>query len=303
MELCTLGRNRPGYTLNIWHTTAQALTPELGWNTRFRLVLIEAGSGFVQLAERQYPFVAPTVFCLNERENPRFDHSVPLQAQAIFFHPAVINSLFSFDQLRSGQADLTRSERYDTYWLQPFLSRDEGFTGQLPVGASAAHTMIALFDHLQHELDQQPDRHWPCRSRSYLIELLFLIARLHASAEPASTPALDAASPDDMQAVILYLHSHYQQKLTLPALAETFHTNRTTLTQQFRQATGTSIRAYLTQLRLRLSTSMLMDTSLSIEEIARRVGFKDMTHFGRTFRKHFDCTPSEYRALYRGGVG
>ena len=295
MELCTYGRHRQGYTLNIWHTIEHALAPDLGLATHFRIVLIEQGSGFLQLGERHYPFVAPILFCLNETENPRFDHTLPLGAQALFFHPAVINSLFSFEQLRDGKEGLSRSERYDTYWLRAFLNREGG---QLPVGASAIHTVVSLFNHIRHELEQQPDRHWPCRSRSYLIELLFLIARLQMSA-PAVELEQVTQPGDDVNAVILYLHSHYQQKVTLQILADTFHTNRTTLNQQFRQATGTSIMAYLTQLRLRLATSMLGDTSLSIREIAYRVGFKDITHFGRTFRKHFDCAPSEYRAQYK----
>lgn len=303
MELCTYGQHRQGYTLNIWHSSEHALTANLGLMTHFRIVLIEQGCGFLHLGESYHPFVAPTILCLNECENPLFESTLPVKAQAIFFQPTVINSLFSFKQLRAGNEELSRSGRHDTYWLQPFLKRDNGFTGQLPVGANTIHTLISLFNALQQELDRQPDRYWPCRSRSYLIELLFLTARLHTTAGEEVLPANihnQGGQPDDnINAVILYLHSHYQQKLTLQSLAETFHTNRTTLTQRFRQATGTSITAYLTQLRLRLAASMLQDTSLSIREIAQRVGFKDITHFGRTFRKYFDCTPSEYRERYK----
>lgn len=303
MVLCTYGRRRQGYTLNIWHTSDHALAADLGLDTLFRIVLIEQGSGFLQLDEHYQPFIAPTIICLNECENPRFDHTVPILAQAIFFHPNVINSAFSFEQLRDGNEGLSRSERHDTYWLHAFLYRDKDFYGQLPVGANTIHTMVSLFSHLQHELEQQPDHYWPCRSRSYLIELLFLIARLHATSSTLVSPAIGhdpTKQPcNGTNAVILYLHNHYHQKLTLQTLAETFHTNRTTLTQRFRQATGTSIITYLTQLRLRLAASMLDDTSLSIREIAQRVGFKDITHFGRTFRKHFNHSPSEYREQHK----
>jgi len=39
----------------------------------------------------------------------------------------------------------------------------------------------------------------------------------------------------DIGEVILYLHTHYQEKITLAGLTRQFHTNRTTLTRQFRR--------------------------------------------------------------------
>lgn len=303
MEFCTYGRHRPGYSLNIWHTSDQALVSHLGHSTRFRLILIEQGSGFWRLGERNQPFIAPTLFCLNEREVPQFEQSAQISAQAIFFHPNVINSVFSFEQLQDGGNGLSRSERHDTYWLRVFLNRDVNFYGQLPVGPETIYTMASLFGHLRNELDQQVDAYWPCRSRSYLIELLFLAARLYATSMSPSPLAHDQGLTqqldNDIHDVILYLHNHYPERLTLQTLSRTFHTNRTTLTHRFRQATGTSVMAYLTQVRLRLATSMLADTSLSIYEIAQRVGFKDITHFNRTFRKHLTCSPSDYRAQYK----
>ncbi len=55
---------------------------------------------------------------------------------------------------------------------------------------------------------------------------------------------------------------------------------------------------YLTQLRIRLAALMLRDTKLPISEVMWRVGFRDGTHFGRTFRKHTAQSPSEYREQY-----
>lgn len=47
--------------------------------------------------------------------------------------------------------------------------------------------------------------------------------------------------PDEMQQVLKYLHSHYQDKVTIDTLVTEFHTNKTTLNQKFKEATGFTI--------------------------------------------------------------
>jgi AraC family L-rhamnose operon regulatory protein RhaS len=141
------------------------------------------------------------------------------------------------------------------------------------------------------------DANWPCRSRSYFLELLILVERAHANPELADAPSL-AESESGVDSVVLYLHAHYHRKITLAELTRTFHTNRTTLARRFHQATGSTVVAYLTRLRMNVAASILRDTELGIGEVMRRVGFRDGTHFGRTFRRYAGCTPSEYRRRY-----
>jgi len=52
---------------------------------------------------------------------------------------------------------------------------------------------------------------------------------------------------------------------------------------------------YLIRLRVKMAAIILRDTDLPISEIAYRVGFNDITHFGRMFRKRVGYSPSEYR--------
>jgi YesN/AraC family two-component response regulator len=98
--------------------------------------------------------------------------------------------------------------------------------------------------------------------------------------------------------VVMHLHTHYHQKITLADLTRTFHTNRTTLTRNFHRATGLSVMAYLHRLRIRVAATILRDTELDINQVMSRVGFRDNTNFGRTFRRYNGCTPSEYRRKY-----
>jgi AraC family L-rhamnose operon regulatory protein RhaS len=128
------------------------------------------------------------------------------------------------------------------------------------------------------------------------LELLFLVHSLYREPEITEIGVLSqAASTEGMSEVILYLHTHYHEKINLNDLARQFHTNRTTLTRQFREVTGLSVMTYLANLRVHLASLLLRNTTVSVSEVMQNVGFIDDTHFTRTFRKYTSSTPSEYR--------
>ncbi len=297
MELITTGRKYyPDYEMPLWHNPQEVFSPEIGVGTRFRLVLVESGAGIVRLGERRESFIAPSLFCLNETDAPELAQGLELQAQALYFHPAAINSVFNFDNVRRGEG-LSVTEGQDLHCLVPFVQRNPGYAGQLHIGPASAKRVSLLFNAVSQELAEQRDGAWPCRSRSFFLEALFLVERVF-SILPASEESALAESLYDVDPVILHLHTHYQEKVTITGLVRLFHTNRTTLEQRFREATGLPVMSYLTQLRVRLAALMLRDTELPISEVMWRVGFKDSTHFGRTFRKHTAQSPSEYREQY-----
>jgi len=299
MELVTIGREYfPGYELGLWHNPAEVFDPQFNTGTRFRLVLIESGSGVLQLNEKLVAFIAPTLVCLNEKEQPTIEQHLNLKAQSVYFHPAVINGAFTFEIVRGqGQRLTTTTDLQDLYYLQPFVERTAEYHGTIRIGPATAHRIASLFKALEEELTLQRDNNWPCRSRSYFLEVLYLIARIHSGSLEDESETL-ASIDTDISDVILYLHSNYNRKITVDELTKTFNTNRTTLNKKFHDVVGMSIIAYLIQLRVQLAAILLRDTELSISEILYRVGFNDRTHFSRTFRKHMGYSPSDYRKQF-----
>jgi AraC-like DNA-binding protein len=296
--LRTADKKNPDSQMLLWHNFQEAFLPEFNTGTRFRLVLIENGSGILRFGKYRALFIAPALFCLNEIEPPMLEQSLDLQAQALYFHPNVINAAFTFENVRGGVESFSRTDKQDLYWLEPFWQRERGYGECLQMGPVTFQRVSLLFAAVNQNLSQQDGWNWICRARSFLLELLFLLDRLVSGPQIADESALLSKSPDDIDAVVLYLHTHYQKKITIAELAKTFHTNRNSLNRQFRETTGMSIMNYLIQLRIRLAALLLRDTSLSVSEILYRVGFNDSTHFGRMFRKHMGYSPTEYRQQY-----
>jgi transcriptional regulator GlxA family with amidase domain len=65
----------------------------------------------------------------------------------------------------------------------------------------------------------------------------------------------------------------------------------------FKKELGMSPLHYARRGRLQKASFLILNSFLSIKEIAYRVGFNDVSHFVRDYKAHFGHTPSESRAL------
>lgn len=83
------------------------------------------------------------------------------------------------------------------------------------------------------------------------------------------------------------------------ALARHFHQTERTLTRRFQAATGKSPLAYLQCLRVEKGRRWLESTRIPVVEIADRVGYSDVRHFTRVFRRETGFTPGAYRKRFR----
>lgn len=176
MDLHTIGQKfNIGYDLELWHTLRESFEPEQGYGERFRLIYVMEGTGIIRLGERRGSFLAPVLFCLNEKERPILEQAVEVKAQSLYFHPSVINSAFTFENIRGDISGFSQTEYQDVHWVEPFIRRDARYGGELTIGPSTAPRINALFQRVSDELHQERDNFWPCRSRSLFLELLFII--------------------------------------------------------------------------------------------------------------------------------
>jgi AraC-like DNA-binding protein/mannose-6-phosphate isomerase-like protein (cupin superfamily) len=85
------------------------------------------------------------------------------------------------------------------------------------------------------------------------------------------------------------------RRWTLADLAHEVGTSRTAFASRFRAATGESPMRYVTKVRLGLTAGYLATTSLSVEAIARRVGYDSDASLSKAFKREFSMSPGTYR--------
>lgn len=295
MDLITKGKYKDNeLEIAMWFNPDEEFSAELGFNSRFRLIFVQKGTGILKLNEYLLSFAAPVVLFINDKDHIELKDSTYLSAQAVYFHPCVVNFAFNFQNIRENTDAFSPTEHYDLAWLTPFLDTDTISNRLLSVGPSSYSRTNHLFECINQELNGQTNRFWTCRTRSYLLELLIFLRRLPNVIESVEL----TESSEDINPVLLYIHNNYQNKITLPELAQKFNTNRTTLSEKFYDATGVSIGAYLVRKRIQVAAALIRDTNLPVMEIMHRVGFNNMSHFITAFRKYNNISPKEYRTEY-----
>ena len=105
----------------------------------------------------------------------------------------------------------------------------------------------------------------------------------------------------DMIEIIEYVSQNCRD-VTLKNLALTFGYSEGYLSRQIHQKTGKTFQAIVREERLKLIELLLKDTTLPIEQIAERVGYKNQTNLFRVIKEVHNMTPSQYRSKTIGEV-
>lgn len=294
-RLITVGENNnKGYELLLIHAVENVFNCEIGFKERYKIIFVEEGTGILRIGENTHLFMAPAIFCFNETDQYTLECCSDLKAEALWFHPGIINDTLDFEKIRGGEDNLTRTQLQDKFWIRVFFDRKNGFCGKLNLGPGLAKRAKDIITSVSNELKHQKDCYWPCRSRSYLIELLFFLTRITDSSQRQNNVTINN-DYKGMEDLVIYLNTNYMDKITIEDLSKTFHMNRTTLNKLFNKVTGMPVKAYLIKLRLHLASQILEDTTVPVSEVINRVGFNDPVHFSRIFKKNYGYTPTEYR--------
>jgi AraC family L-rhamnose operon regulatory protein RhaS len=297
MDLYTPGKANPDWGLPMVCISNVEPSSLVQLTDCFRVVIILKGSGIATVGSQRMVFIAPAIFCINETECFSVYENRDVTLKTICFHPNVINSVFDYQNIRQTEADLTMSASQDRFWLKAFLERKPNYSGLLILSPGTIQKTVKLFQAIEQQLEEQPDN-WPCRGRSFLIELLFLLQQIYSTNEREQPFCSLFQDESEMDQVILYLYTNFQRKITIHELAKVFNINRTTLMNRFVDVTGTTIHNYLINIRIHFACFLIRDTLLSLSDIMVRVGFSDLTNFGRTFKQITTYTPSDYRQKF-----
>ncbi len=113
-----------------------------------------------------------------------------------------------------------------------------------------------------------------------------------------STPAAGGAKRRRAlfeEALSLIERSYDDDRLTVSDLSQRIFTSRRQLQRAFAEA-GTSVQERLHATRMQRSAKLLDDSSLTIAQIARSVGYRQPPQFAKAFRRYYQLTPSEWRS-------
>ncbi len=121
------------------------------------------------------------------------------------------------------------------------------------------------------------------------------------NSQPEESKLDNAASSFIVNNAIKYIEKNYARKLTLSDVAEKTYVSQWHLSKLLNQHMGQNFSEILNDVRIREAQKLLNDPALRIGDIAEMVGYIDMAHFSRMFKKILGIPATEYRNTISSG--
>ncbi|MBQ8858809.1 MAG: AraC family transcriptional regulator [Clostridia bacterium] len=161
------------------------------------------------------------------------------------------------------------------------LRTPEGF----PRATTCTAGEMAALERLVRVFDEQDEY---CYVESRILALRFfseLSKRLRAHLGPYS---------ERVSAALAYIHKRYNENFTLEELSLACNVSPSYLRACFSRELGKSVMQYREELRVRRAKAMLRSGEFRIKEIAAMLGYCDVYHFSRAFKREVGVPPGQY---------
>lgn len=108
---------------------------------------------------------------------------------------------------------------------------------------------------------------------------------------------------DRLVSMLNFIQTNYQT-VTLEDMAEQFHLSEPYISKYIKDRSGQTFGEHVAGIRMKRAKSLLKNGNMTVENIAYAVGYQNVEHFNRVFKKNMEMTPVQYRNLSRenGGV-
>jgi AraC family transcriptional regulator, arabinose operon regulatory protein len=176
-----------------------------------------------------------------------------------------------------------------THW--PNFVHELGVTPENPIvriGEDVAAT--ALFEEIIENLERN---HTPLNILESSLVLGHLLGRLVRRRHQHWEGHLDTTRKVALS--IAFVEEHLDRAPTVKALAGIANLSPSHFMTLFKRQTGYPPHEYIKWLRMHWGRELLNNSNLSIKEIAAVTGFKDSSHFSRTFKAVYKVSPKAYR--------
>ncbi len=135
---------------------------------------------------------------------------------------------------------------------------------------------------------------------SMLYKLLDELVEHHMIDDTNSKISENYDADEKLQIIIHYVHTNYQDGISLSELAKQMFTSTSTLSRLFKKQTGTYFAEYVNQVRTRYAIDELLYTEKNMTKIAMDCGFSNASAFTKVFREIYNMAPTEYRQKMKG---
>jgi len=152
-------------------------------------------------------------------------------------------------------------------------------------GAAAADLMLSLI----------ATDHGPDLANAVADQMIYTTARTDKDEQRLSIPTRIGVRHPKLSGVIKMMEANLEEPVSPPELAAQAGMSTRQLERLFRRYLNRSPKRYYMELRLQKARNLLMQTDMSVINVALASGFASPSHFSKCYRAHFDTTPYRER--------
>lgn len=175
--------------------------------------------------------------------------------------------------------------------IEPFERVRAGATAVVHIPGERQASLAHFFQELKRESEQAPQVSSESVQRSLLTLILAEVSRA------GSWATAGAAHPPLVTEALRFIERHCLEPISLRDVAKAVNRSPAHVATALKQATGRTAQQWIIAGRLGEARKRLLHTDEFVDVIAERVGYADVTHFIRTFRRAHGVTPAAWRAL------
>jgi len=176
----------------------------------------------------------------------------------------------------------------DSLLMQPSRQVRDGAFPAVSVAPNRLPLLIQVFEALSAESQQSGAESTPLL-RSYLSIIfgdLYRAMTLSNDQHPISKLASEA---------LRFIHQNCHNAISLKEVAAAVHRVSPHVATVVKKETGFTVGEWICQARIKKASYQLSHSTLSVQEVATKLGWKDVTHFIRQFKKVTGHTPAQWR--------
>lgn len=247
------------------------------------LVVVMSGFADHIINGERYPIRKGDVFVISGKTEHGYENPFD-------FH--ICNIMFRMRFLNLSDMDISGSAGFQALFvLEPHQSRNFGFRSVLRLSSEEFADVHRLVNIIHDEYTQRRIG-WKTLVKAEFLRLVVMLSRLSETDSFEESTGYVKLAP-----AIAHIEQHYHETLSVAELADISHYSERQFNRLFKSAFGCLPSKYIKRMRIQKARELLIDTQLSITEIAHCCGYPDSSYFSKLFQSEVGFSPRDFRKM------
>lgn len=245
----------------------------------FEALLCVLGEGVFLFGEQRIPYTSGSLLLFDGR----VPHQVSMQSDYQRWNICVWPERLFADGMR-------RSAPEEGVLLLPGSSQ----VYHMHISDRDLTRLIHLFESIHQEFSDRREGYKQL-IQLHLAELMVWLHRHNTELAVSRSRSASPMTPWPMAEILNYIERNLDSGISVQSIADHFHYSTSHLHRMMVQTLGQTPSQFIQARRIAKAQTLLLQTNLTISEIASRVGMSNGANLARLFRNELGMTPSEYR--------